>query len=494
MAQQGLFTQLPSVDELLQQRNKGATDLQQTLMTNAAQGARDPAKARAVSFLGSTLGRALGDSMSGEDKIMAERKADIEQQTEMQGKFGQSFTQGTPQHQLKLANELIQMGYVEKGTELFEVGQAGLKEQQAKEAANLVKEQEQKLRDNVAATAEEQGLTQLAATVRNGGDLGEAQETLAEYEQTQIIAKGGRAGRVQLAATYSKGQPFVNQIKSGEFDKMSDVTFLAMLKGKQAKNEAYRDQQGKTRIYSVDEQGKVLDSASNTWVYPSELNLTTAPQQTQVINELDVAAKSLEGVAIANYQNLNTLANDALLAIDVNTTSQEIFDEGIISGKFAEIKMAYAETLIAAGMASEDVEKVVANTQTYLAHRGIAVANVIKAFGAGTGLSDQDRKYATNIVGGTITMNTGAMKKLLEIERKGYMGLIKTHNKAVDKVVNRLKNTSAEDKAQTALDFYIELPADYVSKVNRQSMSSAGVLQFLPPKAPVAGPFPYMQP
>ena len=214
----------------------------------------------------------------------------------------------------------------------------------------------------------------------------------------------------------------------------------------------------------------------------------------RVINELDVAAKSLEGVAMANYQNLNTLANDALLAIDVNTTSQEIFDEGIISGKFAEIKMAYAETLIAAGMASEDVEKVVANTQTYLAHRGIAVANVIKAFGAGTGLSDQDRKYATNIVGGTINMNTGAMKKLLEIERKGYMGLIKTHNKAVDKVVNRLKNTSAEDKAQTALDFYIELPADYVSKVNRQSMSSAGVLQFLPPKAPVAGPFPYMQP
>ena len=63
-----------------------------------------------------------------------------------------------------------------------------------------------------------------------------------------------------------------------------------------------------------------------------------------------------------------------------------------------------------------------------------------------------------------------------------------------DKVVNRLKNTSAEDKAQTALDFYIELPADYVSKVNRQSMSSAGILQFLPPQKPASGPFSYMQP
>lgn len=57
-AQQGLFTQLPSVDDLLQQRNKRATDLQQQLMANAAQGARDPAKAQAISFLGSSLGRA----------------------------------------------------------------------------------------------------------------------------------------------------------------------------------------------------------------------------------------------------------------------------------------------------------------------------------------------------------------------------------------------------------------------------------------------------
>ena len=475
MAQQGLFTQLPSVDELLQQRNKRATDLQQTLMTNAAQGARDPAKARAVSFLGSALGRALGDSMGGEDKIMAERKADIEQQTEMQGKFGQSFTQGTPENQLKLANELIQMGYVEKGTELFEVGQAGLKAQQAKKAADLVEAEEQKLRDNVAATAEAQGLAQLAATVRNGGDLGEAQETLAEYEQTQIVAKGGRAGRVQLAQQYSKGQPFVDQIKAGEFDKMSGVEFIAMLKGKQANNKAYQSSGGITKIYSEDEQGKVLDPDSKTWVYPHELGLSVAPKLTQeVIPMLDTITRetmgSLIGAEVKNYADLNERANSAINGIYINDQSMDIFDKGIILGKFGEMRLQLAKGLEAFGMSSEKAREVTANTEAYLAYRGNAVANIIQAFGAGTGLSDQDRKYATAMAGGEIEMSALAVKKILEIERKGYVNLIKENNKVVDRLIGRIKGTDTEKKAM-ALSYYLEEPAERLSgKTEKQSI------------------------
>ena len=464
MAQQGLFTQLPSVDELLQQRNKRATDLQQTLMTNAAQGARDPAKARAVSFLGSTLGRALGDSMGGEDKIMAERKADIEQQTEMQGKFGQSFTQGTPENQLKLANELIQMGYVEKGTELFEVGQAGLKAQQTKKAADLVKAEEQKLRDNVAATAEAQGLAQLAATVRDGGDIKEAQKTLAEYEQTQIVAKGGRAGRVQLAQQYSKGQPFVDQIKLGKFDKMDGNEFIAMLKGKQANNKAYKSSGGITKIYSEDEQGKVLDPDSKTWVYPHELGLSVAPKLTQeVIPMLDTITRetmgALVGAEVLNYADLNQKANSAINGIYINDQSMDIFDKGIILGKFGEMRLQLAKGLESFGMSSERAMEVTANTEAYLAYRGNAVANIIQAFGAGTGLSDQDRKYATAMAGGEIEMSALAVKKILEIERKGYVNLIKENNKVVDRLIGRIKGTDTEKK-EMALSYYLEEPAE----------------------------------
>ena len=117
MAYQGLFTQGPSVDDLLEQRNKRATDLQQQLMTNAARGARDPAKAQAISFLGSTLGRALGGAM-GEDEQMAKRKANIEEQKRVQGEFGTAM-QGTPEQRLAFGNSLLSTRFAKEGAEIL---------------------------------------------------------------------------------------------------------------------------------------------------------------------------------------------------------------------------------------------------------------------------------------------------------------------------------------------------------------------------------------
>ena len=464
MAYQGLFTQGPSVDDLLEQRNKRATDLQQQLMTNAARGARDPAKAQAVSFLGSALGRALGGAVGGEDTILAKRRADIAQQEEMQTKFGNEYTSGKPETQLKLANELIQMGYVESGKQLFDIAQAGFTKIKTDKAAEVVKKEEQKLRDNIVVTAEAQGLTQLAATVRNGGDLGEAQETLAEYEQTQIIAKGGRKGRELLALQYSKGKTFVDQIKSGEFDSLKPAEFVALLKGKQANNKAYKGKEGITKIYSEDEQGKVLDPVSETWVYPHELGLSVAPKLTQeVIPMLDTITRetmgALVGAEVKNYADLNQKANSAIDGIYINDQSMDIFDKGIILGKFGEMRLQLAKGLEALGMSSEKATEVTANTEAYLAYRGNAVANIIKAFGAGTGLSDKDREYATQMAAGNIDMSALAVKKILEIERKGYVNLIKENNKVVDRLIGRIKGTDTEKK-EMALSYYLEEPAE----------------------------------
>ena len=464
MATQGLFTQGPSVDDLLEKRNKRATDLQQQLMANAGKRARDPAKAQAISFLGSTLGRALGNASGGEDTILAKRRADIAQQEEMQTKFGNEYTGKNPETQLKLSNELMQMGYVESGKQLFDIAQAGFTKIKTDKAAEVVKKEEQKLRDNIVVTAEAQGLTQLAATVRNGGDLGEAQETLAEYEQTQIIAKGGRKGRELLALQYSKGKPFVDQIKSGEFDSLKPAEFVALLKGKEANNTAYKSKEGITKIYSEDDQGKVLDPLSKTWVYPHELGLSVAPKLTQeVIPMLDTITRETVGALIdadvKNYSDLNQKANSAINGIYINDQSMDIFDKGIILGKFGEMRLQLAKGLESFGMSSERAMEVTANTEAYLAYRGNAVANIIQAFGAGTGLSDQDRKYATAMAGGEIEMSALAVKKILEIERKGYVNLIKENNKVVDRLIGRIKGTDT-DKKEMALSYYLEEPAE----------------------------------
>jgi hypothetical protein len=53
-------------------------------------------------------------------------------------------------------------------------------------------------------------------------------------------------------------------------------------------------------------------------------------------------------------------------------------------------------------------------TDAFIKERASEVAQVIKAFGAGTGLSDADREYAEGIAGGRVEMNEQALRWLVE--------------------------------------------------------------------------------
>ena len=143
MATQGLFTKGPTVEDLLEKRNKRATDLQQTLMANAGKRARDPAKAQAISFLGSTLGRALGNASGGEDEQMQKRKNQIASQEAMQQDFATS-SQGTGVQQKALAERLMKGGFYQEAA----IVSASAKTTLAEEAAALQLEQ-----DKIAADA-----------------------------------------------------------------------------------------------------------------------------------------------------------------------------------------------------------------------------------------------------------------------------------------------------------------------------------------------------
>ena len=468
MATQGLFTQGPSVDDLLEQRNKRATDLQQTLMANAGKRARDPAKAQAISFLGSTLGRALGNASGGEDTILAKRRADIAQQEQMQTKFGNEYTGKNPETQLKLANELIQMGYVESGTQLFDIAQAGFTKQKEDKAASDLKIKEQARREQLEATARKLNLPSLADDLRSGSDMNDAAAIIAEKEKVTMLAGGNRKTRAQMARNYNKSPAYIKEVLAGKHDDVSDEMFIKTLEGKEANLVNYKNSNGGIQLYRVDNEGKVWNNPTQSWVYPSELGLSAAPKQTQeIIPMLDTITNALLGAEVKNYGELNTKAYQAVDGIYINDQSMDIFDKGIILGKFGEMRLQIAKGLEALGMSSEKAKEVTANTQAYLAYRGNAVANIIQAFGAGTGLSDQDRKYATAMAGGEIEMSELAVKKILEIERKMYVNTIETNNEAVSRMISRTKGASA-DKKKLALSYYIAVPPDRLSEKTEQ--------------------------
>ncbi len=127
----------------------------------------------------------------------------------------------------------------------------------------------------------------------------------------------------------------------------------------------------------------------------------------------DRRAESVEPVlsGISNLQRLESLL-------------QITGDEGIITGFGADLELRAKSLLKRLGLDFPDV----ATTQEYLSRTGRQIATVISQFGAGTGISDRDIKFATAIVGGDQTMDKAALKRLIEAMKIGGRDIIERYN------------------------------------------------------------------
>ena len=114
--------------------------------------------------------------------------------------------------------------------------------------------------------------------------------------------------------------------------------------------------------------------------------------------------------------------------------------EGVFTGMGAEsIQLPLAKLLMRGGFISKDSEKMVENTEAFIANAGNMVAEVIKAFGAGTGLSDADREFAKGIVGGTVVLTEASLKRLIKLQARATMRKIQMHNKKVEHLPEAVK-------------------------------------------------------
>ena len=214
MANQGLFTTGPSVEDLLQQRNTRALDLQRQLMQGAAQGARDPAKAQAVSFLGSSLGRALAGAMGGEDKQMEERKAAIAAQEAQEADFSQNLMGSSPEEQLALAQRLHKAGNYQAAViakNASDKGFAVQKEQEAAVAATEAASAKQRNNNRIADLVEKD-MPVVAANAREGDPI--ALKAAYAFQQEKVRNKGKDKEGDEGTATEQNYTALSNQTKA----------------------------------------------------------------------------------------------------------------------------------------------------------------------------------------------------------------------------------------------------------------------------------------
>lgn len=122
-----------------------------------------------------------------------------------------------------------------------------------------------------------------------------------------------------------------------------------------------------------------------------------------------------------------TGAEEAQDSLRATVEARQLLDDGVITGTGATFITNVGAALQQAGFnVSADP---VANTQAFVAVRAQEVGRIIKLFGAGTGLSDADREFATQAAAGDVTITRGAIDRILEINERASRNVINRFNK-----------------------------------------------------------------
>jgi hypothetical protein len=105
--------------------------------------------------------------------------------------------------------------------------------------------------------------------------------------------------------------------------------------------------------------------------------------------------------------------------------TKRLLDKGMITGFGAKPLLTIGRMLNKAGVTDSET---IANTEAYASSMGNQVAQIIKQFGAGTGLSDADREYAAKIAGGDISLTANSLRKIISMNETAMTNIIKTYN------------------------------------------------------------------
>ena len=294
-------------------------------------------------------------------------------------------------------------------------------------------------------------LRKIAQIQQATGDIAGAAQTAARIKQMQqekASINQTLTTRQSLISRLSQDKKYENVIPliaSGVFDN-NFSELLPMLtpeeKGVELSKPFAGEHNGKPIMLSVrSEKGKDDVVVNALTGEPAPTGTTIDKNGTSVEVNLGQEGRSafIEQLGEKRANSLIEQFDDAKAASlksDVIDTQWDTISQGagILTGTGAEIKLGAGKLLKAVGLISGEGEQLISNTETFIANAGNLVAEVIQAFGAGTGLSDADREFAKGIVGGTITLDGESLKRLIKLQARATRKKIQEHNKQIAKL------------------------------------------------------------
>jgi len=273
-----------------------------------------------------------------------------------------------------------------------------------------------------------------------------AAELAKEQLEVQAAAKQA-SSRVEYISTIAEKYPDVaSYIESGGTIEKAQSIIESRNKAPASAITELQSSNGVNRKYLINkETGDIIE------------DLGVAPKKksdTSIVNNIggepDPFLKKLgekEAERFVKTREAAELARTAMQGIDESITLLNS-NEGIISGTAGEFRLNASKALAQAGIIESDS---IANTEAFFANQGNQVAQVITAFGAGTGLSDADREFAKQIAGGEISLSENSLRKILDIRKRALTNLIGTYN-------TRAQQISEKNPQYSGVVSQIELP------------------------------------
>ena len=288
--------------------------------------------------------------------------------------------------------------------------------------------------EQVAVAAEAAGLTDQAATARSTTDMDELRaisKDVREFQIEQLPLDNPQVIKARLKmAGFSPAQiTAMGDLSAEEADDL--------LKGRTGKLEAWQDTEGKIQAVNVNDFGLVYNDQTNSYVKASELGLVRkAPQVQEVVDKgQEVGARAMAEANVKSFVEFNTKAQDARDMIELIDRQTARLEGGMPTGLLAETELNLRRFGELIGL---PYDPSVTNAQEFVSEAGKIVADQIKDFGSGTGLSDADREYAKLIAAADITTQQEALFNLLKIRRRAMVETVNSFNKVRTSTAKRV--------------------------------------------------------
>ena len=341
-----------------------------------------------------------------------------QQQAQAQKQQLAQIDTNTPQGLMELAKFYQSQGDMENAVKYAKAA----RELQAQGAAQT---QLSAFQEQVAVAAETAGLPDQAATARSTTDMDELRaisKDIREFQIEQLPLDNPQviSARLKMAGFTPAQITAMGPVSAEEAD--------ALLKGRTGKLEAWQDAEGNIKPVNVNDFGLVYNDQTNKYVKASELGLVRkAPQVQEIIDTgQEVGVKAMAEANVNNFVELNTKAQDARDMIELIDRQTGRLEGGMPTGLAANVELNLRRFGELIGM---PYDPAITNAETFISEAGKIVADQIKDFGSGTGLSDADREYAKLIAAADITTQQEALFNLLKIRRQAMVETVQNFNK-----------------------------------------------------------------